>query len=287
MEPVPVDEYGMVKVDEFKKMLRDDTILVSVMLSNSEIGTIQPVKEITAAAKEFNSEIIVHTDASSSAGWIPVDVKDLGVDAMTVSAHNFYGPKGVGALFLKEGTDIDFIFDGGFQERGFRSGTENVAGIVGMGEAARLAKDEMAERNEKLVRLQKKLWKGLEDKIDYLHFTGHPAIRLPGHVSFWVEFAEGESILLFLQVNKIMAASGSACSSNLLAQDEDELVASHVLSAVGVPDDICSGSIAFMMGNDSTEEEVDKVIEVLPDIIQRLWAMSPAYADMMKEKMGM
>ena len=284
VEMISVDGYGRVKLDELKEKLRNDTVLVSIMLSNTEIGTIEPIEEITNIVKQFNKDIIVHTDASSSAGWIPVDVQKLGVDALTISAHNFYGPKGAGALYLKEGVKIDPLLDGGFQEKGYRSGIENVPAIVGMAEAAKLAMSEMEERNKKLIHLQKKLWKGLEDNLDYLHFTGHPEIRLPGHVSFWVEFAEGESILLFLQVSGIMAASGSACSSNLRAQDEEDLVASHVLAAVGVPSDICSGSVTFLMGKDNTKEEVDQVVEALPNIIERLWAMSPAYADMLKEK---
>ena len=284
VEMIPVDKDGIVKPEMVKAKLRKDTILVSVMLSNTEIGVVEPLKEITSVVKAFNEEIIVHTDAASSAGWIPVDVKDLGVDALTMSAHNFYGPKGMGALYLKKGIFLDPLFDGGFQESGKRSGTENVAGVVGMAKAAELAMEEMGKRNEHLEKLQKKLWDGLKDSIEFIHFTGHPHKRLPGHVSFWVEFVEGESLLLFLQMNGISAASGSACGSNLRAKDEDELVSSHVLSAVGVPDDICNGSVTFLMGKDNTEEEVDKVLEVMPGIIQRLLAISPAYDDMMMNK---
>ncbi|MCE1245449.1 MAG: cysteine desulfurase [Firmicutes bacterium] len=283
-EQVPVGEDGFVKLDELEKMIREDTILISIMLSNTEIGVIEPVKQAVEIAKRKNPAVIFHTDAASSAGIIPVDVNDLGVDALTLSAHNFYGPKGAAALYLREGTKLFSLFEGGFQESGYRSGTENVPAIVGMGEAARLAKEEMPERNRKIEALGKKLWNGLAEKIEYLHFTGSSENRLPGHVSFWVEFAEGESILLFLAVKGIAAASGSACSSNLRARDEDELVGSHVLAAVGVPTDICSGSITFMLGKDSTEEEVDYVLETLPPIIQRLWSMSPSYEDMLKNK---
>jgi cysteine desulfurase len=267
-----------------EKLIREDTILISIMLSNTEIGVIEPVKEAAAAAKRKNAGVIFHTDATSAAGIIPVDVNDLNIDALTMSAHNFYGPKGAAALYLKEGTRMFSLFEGGFQESGNRSGTENVPAIVGMGEAARLAKEEMTERNNKVEVLGKKLWKGLEEKIEFLHFTGSAERRLPGHVSFWVEFAEGESILLFLAVKGVAAASGSACSSNLRARDEDGLVGSHVLAAVGVPTDICSGSITFMLGKDNTEEEVDYVLETLPQIIQRLWSMSPSYEDMIKSR---
>ena len=284
VEMIPVDQYGVVKQESLKKQLRDDTVLVSIMLTNSEIGTIEPVKELTSVVKKFNEKIIVHTDAASAAGWIPVDVKDLGVDALTLSSHNFYGPKGVGALYLKKGVLLDPLFDGGFQESGRRSGTENVPGVVGMAKAAQLAMEEMDGRNEKLKKLQIKLWSGLEKDVPYIHFSGHPTMRLPGHVSFWVEFVEGESLLLFLTMSGIMAASGSACGSNMRAKDEDELVSSHVLSAVGVPDDICNGSITFFMGKDSTESEVDRTLDVMPGIIQKLLAMSPAYDDMMREK---
>jgi cysteine desulfurase len=281
---IPVDNYGVIKTGEFKKLLRNDTVLVSVMLANTEIGTIQPIKEAVKITREVNPDILFHTDAASSAGWIPVDVSELGVDTLTMSAHNFYGPKGVGALYVKESTKIEPLFDGGFQEFGIRSGTENVPGIVGMAKASELAMRDMQTRNTQQVRLQKKLWSGLSQKLDFIHMTGHPESRLPGHVSFWIEFAEGESLLLFLQVKGIIAASGSACSSNMRALDEEELIHSHVLAAVGVPTNICSGSITFFLGKDNTEEEVDYVIEEFPKIVDRLWNMSPAYSDMLKEK---
>jgi cysteine desulfurase len=208
----------------------------------------------------------------------------LGVDALSLSAHNFYGPKGVGVLFLRKELALDPLLEGGFQERGYRSGTENVPGIVGMGKAAELAIEEMPQRGECLRSLQKRLWEGLERGIEHLHFTGHPRDRLPGHVSFWVEFAEGESLLLFLTQHDVMAASGSACSSNLKGRDEGDLVISHVLKAVGVPTDICQGSITFSLGKENTSEEVDFVLDILPKIVERLWAMSPMYADYLKKR---
>lgn len=284
VEKIPVDQYGLVKINAIEKMLRPDTVLISIMTANTEIGTIEPIKEAVRVVKDYNPDILFHTDAASAAGWIPVDVKETGVDTLTLSAHNFYGPKGVGALYVKDGVKLEPLLDGGFQENGLRSGTENVPGIVGMAEAARLAVEEMDNRNSRLEKLQKRLWQGLEKNVQFIHFTGHPKKRLPGHVSFWIEFAEGESILLFLRVKGILAASGSACASNIRAEDEHELVKSHVLAAVGVPQDICSGSICFFMGKDNTMEEVDYVVENMPGIMEKLWAMSPAYSDFLKEQ---
>jgi cysteine desulfurase len=252
------------------------------MHANSEIGTIEPVAEIGRIAKEHG--VLFHMDATASAGHIPLDVGEIGADLVTLSAHNFYGPKGIGALFVREGVALASQIDGGFQERGFRAGTENVAGIVGMGAAAAIAEDEMKGWAAHLRLLERKLRDGIEAAIDHLHLTGHPTDRLPGHVSFWVEFAEGESLLLFLNVHGVMAASGSACSSNLRGHDEEDLVASPVLRAIGVPSDICTGSITFSMGKGNTGEEVDEVLEVLPRIVKRLWEMSPTYLDYRKKK---
>ena len=279
---VPVNPCGRVEPEEVEKVLRKDTSLVAVMLANSEIGTIQPIAEIAKLTKDHNALFFV--DGVAGAGNIPVDVRSLGVDALSLSAHNFYGPKGVGVLFLRKELALDPLLEGGFQERGYRSGTENVPGIVGMGKAAELAMEEMPQRGEYLRGLQKRLWEGLERGIEHLHFTGHPRDRLPGHVSFWVEFAEGESLLLFLTQHDVMAASGSACSSNLKGRDEGDLVISHVLKAVGVPTDICQGSITFSLGKENTSEEVDFVLDILPKIVERLWAMSPMYADYLKKR---
>jgi cysteine desulfurase len=280
---IPVDNYGVIKLDEMERLIRPDTFLVAVMGANTEIGTIQPIKEAVSLAKGINPGVHFHCDATSSAGWIPTDVKDTGVDSLTLSAHNFYGPKGVGALYLRQRASLEPLLDGGFQEGGRRAGTENVPGIAGLGRAAALARTHMPDRLSRLGMLQERLWGGLKEKLQFLHFTGHPRERLPGHVSFWIEYAEGESLLLMLQVKGIMAASGSACSSNMLAGDEDELIHSHVLAAIGVPQDICSGSITFFMGKDNTREEVDYVVQEMPGIIEKLWAMSPAYSDMLKE----
>jgi cysteine desulfurase len=252
------------------------------MQANSEIGTIEPVAEVGRIARERG--VLFHTDATASAGHIPLDVREIGADLVTLSAHNFYGPKGAGALFVRDGVALASQLDGGFQEKGFRAGTENVPGIVGMGAAARIAKAEMDGWAERLRGLGKRLRDGIEATVSHVHFTGHPTDRLPGHVSFWVEYAEGESLLLFLNVRGVMAASGSACSSNLRGHDEEDLVASPVLRAIGVPSDVCTGSITFSPGKGNTEAEVDEVLDVLPGIVRRLWEMSPTYLDYQKRR---
>jgi cysteine desulfurase len=278
---IKADADGKVDPDDVRKAIRIDTVLVSVMHANSEIGTIEPIEEIGRIARD--REVLFHTDATGSAGHIPLDVKAAGADLVTLSAHNFYGPKGAGALVVREGVRLESQIDGGFQEMGHRAGTENVPGIVGMGQAARIASEEMGEWFSRLRRLEKRLRDGINSSVEHLHFTGHPTDRLPGHVSFWVEYAEGESLLLFLTLHGVMAASGSACSSNLKGRDEEDLVASHVLRAIGVPSDICTGSITFSMGKGNTEQEVDQVLSVLPGIVRRLWEMSPTYLDYQKK----
>lgn len=278
---VKADSDGKVDPDDVRKAIRTDTVLVSVMHANSEIGTIEPIEEIGRIARE--REVLFHTDATASAGHVPLDVSAAGADLVTLSAHNFYGPKGTGALVVREGVRLESQIDGGFQEMGYRAGTENVPGIVGMGKAAKIASEEMGEWSFRLRRLEKRLRDGVASSVEHLHFTGHPTDRLPGHVSFWVEYAEGESLLLFLALHGVMAASGSACSSNLKGRDEEDLVASHVLRAIGVPSDICTGSITFSMGKGNTDQDVDQVLSVLPGIVRRLWEMSPTYLDYQKK----
>ena len=278
---LPTDTDGRMDPDAVRRAIRSDTVLVSVMHANAEIGTIEPIGEIGRITRE--REVLFHTDATASAGHIPLDLRAAGADLVTLSAHNFYGPKGTGALVVREGVRLESQIDGGFQEMGYRAGTENVPGIVGMGRAAGIATAEMGEWVSHLTRLEKRLRAGIASSIEHLHFTGHPTDRLPGHVSFWVEFAEGESLLLFLNVHGVMAASGSACSSNLKGRDEEDLIASHVLRAIGVPSDICTGSITFSMGKGNTEQEVDHVLSVLPGIVMRLWEMSPTYLDYQKK----
>ena len=275
------DGDGKVDPDDVRKAIRADTVLVSVMHANSEIGTMEPIEEIGRITRE--REVLFHTDATASAGHVPLDVTAAGADLVTLSAHNFYGPKGTGALVVRKGVRLESQIDGGFQEMGYRAGTENVPGIVGMGQAAKIASEEMGEWSFRLRRLEKRLRDGVASSVEHLHFTGHPTDRLPGHVSFWVEYAEGESLLLFLALHGVMAASGSACSSNLKGRDEEDLVASHVLRAIGVPSDICTGSITFSMGKGNTDQDVDQVLSVLPGIVRRLWEMSPTYLDYQKK----
>lgn len=281
---VHVDRDGRVDPEDVRKAIRPDTLLVSVMHANAEIGTIQPVAEIGRIARERG--VLFHTDATASAGHIPLDVDAIGADLVTLSAHNFYGPKGVGALYVRKGTRLDSLLDGGFQEGGYRAGTENVPGIVGMAKAAEIAMVESAGWAERLSPLGRQLWDGLAASIPLLHFTGHPTERLPGHVSFWVEHAEGESLLLLLNMQGVMAASGSACSSNLRGHDEEDLVASTVLKAIGVPSDICTGSVTFSLGKDNSAAEVVHVLSVLPTIVSRLREMSPTWLDYQKQQLS-
>jgi cysteine desulfurase len=270
-----VAENGLVNLDELKSAITDDTALVSIMLGNPEIGTIQHGEEIGRICAEKG--VVYHIDAVDGVGHVEVDVQKLGCDLLSMASQNFYGPRGAAALYIKEGIKVTSLLQGGHQEAGYRSGSENVPAIVGMGEAARIAKEEMGTYIPEMKRLGKRLWDGLANMFDFLHFTGHPERRLPGHVSFWVEYIEGESLLMWLALKDIYAASGSACSSNILAEDEEDLQASPVLTAVGVPDDVCAGSITFSMSKYTTDADVDKVLEELPGIVTKLCEMSPAY----------
>ena len=271
---IKVDNDGLISMADLRKKVTKGTILVSIMHANLEIGTVQPVAEIGRLLKEQG--VLFHSDGAGTCGQIPVNVQELGVDAMTISGHQFYGPKGAAGLYLRSGVPMRPLLHGGFQEMGYRAGTENVPAIVGFGEASRLAQEEMDEKVARIARLGAKLRAGI-GSISYLHFTGHPTERLPGHVSFWIEFVEGESLLLWLNLNGVAASTGSACASNVLAEDESGLKASHVLTAVGVPPEICHGSITFSLGRENTEEEVDYVLSVLPTIVERLREMSPLY----------
>jgi cysteine desulfurase len=274
---VPVDKNGVVNPEDVRKAIRNDTILVSIMHANGEIGTIEPIKEIAKITKE--KDILFHTDAVASTGNIPVNVKDLGVDALSLAGNMFYGPKGVGALWLKKGTRIMPLLDGGIQEGGRRAGTENVAGIVGMGKAAELARIEMKVRMESLIKLRDYLIKELPLKVSHVIVTGPPQNRLPGHASFCVEFIEGESMLMLLNAKGVGVTSGSACTSRALQ-------ASHVLLALGLPHEIAQGSLLFGLGTGNTKEDIDYVLEVLPPIVERLRQMSPLYSKFLKQEKG-
>jgi len=265
---VPVDKYGLVDPQDVAKAITEETTLISIMHANNEIGTIEPIAEIGKIAKE--RDIIFHCDAVASAGVIPVDVVEMGVNALSLSAYQFYGPKGVGALYLKKGTRITPLLNGGIQEEGRRPGIENVAGIVGLGKAAELAKNEMEERIKHLASLRDKIISELPKRIDHLYLNGHPTQRLPHNINVSIEYIEGESMLLFLDQKGIAAASGSACTSRALK-------ASHILTAIGVDAATAQGSLLFSLGIDNTEEEVDYLLDTLPPIVERLRQMSPLY----------
>ncbi len=274
---IPVDKYGVVDPDDVRKSLRKDTILVSIMHANSEVGTIEPIREISKVTRENN--VLFHTDAIATAGTIPLDVKELGVDALSLAGNQFYGPKGVGALWVRKGVRIMPLLDGGVQEGGRRAGTENVPAIVGLGKAAELAKANMAARIEHLIPLRDRLLKELPARIDHMVVTGHPQNRLPGNAIFCVEFIEGESMLMLLNMQGVGISSGSACTSRALK-------ASHVLIAMGLSHEIAQGSILFSLGIDNTNEDVDHVLEVMPPIVDRLRQMSPLYSKFIKASKG-
>ncbi|MFC2025151.1 cysteine desulfurase family protein [Chloroflexota bacterium] len=274
---VPVDKYGVVDPDDVRKSVRKDTILVSVMHANGEVGTIEPIQEIAKVAKENN--VLFHTDAVATAGTITVDIKELGVDVLSLAGNQFYGPKGVGALWIRKGVRIMPFLDGGVQEEGRRAGTENVPAIVGLGKAAEIAAANMAARTEHLTSLRNRLLTELPTKIDHIVITGHPQNRLPGNASFCVMFIEGESMLMWLNSQGIAVSSGSACTSMALK-------ASHVLIAMGIPHELAQGSLLFSLGQDNTAEDIDYVLEVLPPIVDRLRQMSPLYAKFIKESKG-
>lgn len=265
---VPVKENGIVDVNDIKGATREDTILISVMLANNEIGTIQPIKEIGELAKEKN--IYFHTDAVQTIGNIPVDVKELNVDLLSLSAHKFHGPKGVGALYVRNGVNIDNLLHGGGQEKRRRASTENIAGIVGLGTAIEITTKNIDEKVKYLIKLREKTINGLIENIPDIIVNGDREERLPGNVNVCFKYIEGESILLHLDQYGICASSGSACTSGSLEP-------SHVLLAIGLPHEIAHGSLRLSFSEENTEEEVDYLLEKLPPIIKNLRNMSPLY----------
>lgn len=266
---VPVDEDGLVNPKAVADAVRDDTVLVSIIHASNEIGTIQPIAEIARLVKERKRRIYVHTDAVQTAGTIPVDVEELGVDLLSLAGSAFYGPKGAGALYVRRGVRLMSLIDGGIQEKGRRAGTENVPAIVGLGVAAELARDEMGDRVKRVTKLRDRLIEGLTS-VDHVYLTGHPTQRLPGLVSVVVEYVEGEAMLLLLNANGIAASSGSTCTSRALK-------ASHVLTAIGTEVALAQGSLVFSLGEENTEADVDHVLDVFPKIVGRLREMSPLY----------
>ncbi|OGD19858.1 MAG: cysteine desulfurase NifS [Candidatus Aminicenantes bacterium RBG_16_63_16] len=272
---VPVDKDGLVDPAEVGKAIRKDTILVSVMLANSEVGTVEPVAEISRIC--LAAGVLLHTDAVAAVGSIPVNVAELGVDALSLAADQFYGPKGSAALFVKKGVRILPFIEGGIQEGGRRAGTENVMGIVGLGQAAHIARLKLGERAAAMTGLRDKLIDELPRRVDHVVLTGHREKRLPHHASFCVEFIEGESMLLNLDMKGIAVSSGSACTSRALK-------ASHVLLAMGLDHALAQGSLVFSLVEGTTAADIDYVLEVFPPIIDRLRRMSPLYTKFLEEK---
>ena len=265
---LPVDEYGFVDPGDMMKAINKETILITIMHANNEVGTIEPISEIGKIAK--GKEIIFHTDAVQSLGKIPVDVNELNVDLLSLSAHKIYGPKGIGALYIRKGTRIQPLIHGGHHEKNRRAGTENVPGIAGLGKAIEIVKTSIDKESIYLTDLRNRLCSGISEKIDCVYLNGHSGKRLPNTLNMSFEFVEGESIILNLDMKGVAVASGSACTSGSLEP-------SHVLKAMGVAPAVAQGSIRFSLGKDNTEEDIDYVLEVLPEIISRLRAMSPLY----------
>ncbi|MCX7785979.1 MAG: cysteine desulfurase [candidate division WOR-3 bacterium] len=270
---LPVDKYGLVSPDDLRQAIRDDTILISIQHANPEIGTIQSIAELTKIAKEKN--VLFHTDAIATVGTILVDVNKLGVDLLSLSGSQFYGPKGASALYIRKGIRIIPQIDGGIQEAGRRAGTENVPAIVGLGKASEIAKQELGTNYNKMLKLRNRLINELPEKIEYIYLNGHPDKRLPNNVNFSVEFIEGEGMLLFLDEKGIYLTSGSACTSKALKM-------SHILSAIKVEPAIAQGSITMTLSKYNTDEDIDYLLQELPPIVKKLRDLSPLYAYFLK-----
>jgi cysteine desulfurase len=271
---LPVDQYGLVNPVDLENAITDKTILISVMYANNEIGTIEPVGELGAIARKH--KVYFHTDAVQAIGNIPIDVKSQNIDLLSLSAHKFYGPKGAGALYIRKGVRIQNLIHGGGQERKLRAGTENSAGIVGLGKAIELATADIPGHNATIKAMRDRLIKGVLEKIPNSRHNGHPEKRLPGNFNVSFEFIEGESMLLWLDDAGVCASTGSACTSGSLEP-------SHVLLAIGLPVEISHGSLRLTLGDANTEGDVDFVLEVLPKIVQKLRDMSPLYQKSARE----
>ena len=272
---VDVDEYGVVKMDELRAAIRPDTILISVMFANNEIGTLQPIGEIGALARERG--ILFHTDAVQAFGQVPIDVDALHIDMLSASGHKFHGPKGIGFLYIRQGVKIRSFLHGGAQERKRRAGTENVPGIIGMAKAAEIARETMAERAAQEQALRDHLIRRVLEEIPYSRLNGHPSDRLPNNASFCFRFIEGESLLILLEQHGICGSSGSACTSGSLDP-------SHVLLAIGLPHEIAHGSLRLTLSEETTREEIDTTVDALKEIVARLRSMSPLYEDFVKRQ---
>jgi len=265
---LPVDRYGMVDPGALRDAIDDDTFLVSIMMANNEVGTVQPVRELAAIAREHGAAM--HVDAVQAVGRLPINVDELGIDMLSLSGHKIYGPKGIGALYVRQGQRLAPLMHGGVHERRRRAGTENMPGIVGLGKAAELARVELDQRALHLGNLQRQLINGLLERIDDVSLNGHPEQRLPNNVNISVKYVEGESLLLNLDRAGIAASSGSACTSGTLE-------ASHVLLAMGIPHEEAHGSLRMTLGRQNTMEDVEYVLDTLPEIVDRVRAISPLY----------
>jgi cysteine desulfurase len=263
-----VDSTGVIDLKELAKSIQKDTILVSIMYANNEVGTIQPIKEIAKLCKEKG--VYFHTDAVQAVGKIPIDAKTLGVDMLSLSAHKLYGPKGAGALYVREGVKIESLLHGGNHEFNVRAGTENTSGIVGLGEAARIAKEEMVAEEKKVRHLRDKLEQGIKEKIPQVKVNGHPKNRLYNTLNICIDQVQGENLLINLDFENICASGGSACASGAFEP-------SHVLLAMGIPREIARSSLRFSLGKYNTEEEVEKVLKVLPPMVKKLRRMSSSW----------
>lgn len=272
---LPVDETGLVRMDDLKAAIRPDTCLISIMFANNEIGTIQPISEIGKIARE--NGIIFHTDAVQAAGHEPIDVQSMNIDMLSMSAHKFYGPKGIGALYVRKGVKFDNLMYGGAQERNKRPGTDNVPGIVGMGKALEMACADMEQNNLKLLELRNRLKDGIINSIPDVRLNGHAMKRLSNNLNFSFSYIEGEALLLSLDIRGIAASSGSACTSGSLDP-------SHVLLAIGLKHETAHGSLRLTIGDATTKEDVDYVLRELPPIVQRLRDMSPLYKETENKK---
>ncbi|NDL66188.1 cysteine desulfurase NifS [Anaerotalea alkaliphila] len=268
-----VDADGIVDLEQLKSSIKDTTILITIMFANNEIGTVQPIREIGRIAKERG--VLFHTDAVQAIGHVPVDVNDLGVDLLSISGHKFYGPKGVGVLYARKTVKLKAFIHGGGQERGRRGGTENVPGIVGMAKAMELALADMEEESARQRELRDYVKERILEKVPYARLNGHPEKRLPNNVNISFRFIEGESLLIMLDMKGICASSGSACTSGSLDP-------SHVLLAIGLPHEIAHGSLRISLGESSTREDMDTLVEALVPIVEKLRAMSPLYEDFVK-----
>ena len=272
---VPVDEQGRVNPDDVAAAIRDDTILVTIMHSNNEIGTIQPIEEIAQITRD--KKVIFHSDAVDSVGVVPIDVQELGVDLLSFAANQFYGPSGVGGLYIRRGTRIWPLIDGGVQENNKRAGTENLLGIIGMGVAAEIAAKEMEFRIKQATKLKEKLLTGLQERIEDVFINGHPELSLPNLVSVSVQYIEGEGIVLMLDEENIAVSTKSACAAGALQ-------ASHVLLSIGRDFADAQGTLVITSGRDTTEAEIERFLEVLEEVVQTLRNMSPLYIKAMREK---